>query len=57
LEVTLALVALAVVLLFAIVRPHGWPEAVVAIPAAAMLIASGVIPMDEAVAEVNLFGL
>ena len=50
---TLALLALAVVLLFAIVRPHGWPEAVVAIPAAALLIASGVIPMDEAAAEVN----
>ena len=53
LELTLALVALAVVLLFAIMRPHGWPEAVVAIPAAALLIASGVIPMDEAAAEVN----
>ncbi len=50
---TLALVALAVVLLFAVVRPHGWPEAVVAIPAAALLIALGVIPMAEAAAEVN----
>ena len=50
---TLALGALAVVLLFAIMRPHGWPEAVVAIPAAALLIASGVIPMEAAAAEVN----
>ena len=45
---TLALGALVVVLLFAIMRPHGWPEAVVAIPAAALLIALGNIILGPA---------
>ena len=52
-ELTLALVALAVVLAFAMVRPHGWPEAVVAVPAAALLIAFGVVPLPDAAAEVG----
>jgi arsenical pump membrane protein len=52
-ELTLALVALAVVLGFAMVRPHRWPEAVVAVPAAGLLIAFGVISWHDAVAEVS----
>jgi arsenical pump membrane protein len=52
-ELTLALVALAVVLGFAMVRPHRWPEAVVAVPAAGLLIALGVISWHDAAAEVG----
>jgi arsenical pump membrane protein len=52
-ELTLALVALAVVLGFAMVRPHRWPEAVVAVPAAGLLIAFGVISWHDAAAEAN----
>ncbi|MCV7280782.1 arsenic transporter [Mycolicibacterium flavescens] len=50
---TLALAALAVVLVFAVVRPHRWPEAVVAMPAAALLIGADVVSVDEALAEVG----
>ena len=52
-ELTLALVALAVVLGFAMVRPRGWPEAVAAVPAAGLLIAFGVISRHDAAAEVS----
>jgi arsenical pump membrane protein len=52
-ELTLALAALAVVLGFAMVRPRGWPEAVVAVPAAGLLIATGVVSWGDAVAEVE----
>jgi len=52
-ELTLALVALAVVLGFAMVRPHRWPEAVVAVPAAGLLIGFGAISWHDAAAEVS----
>jgi arsenical pump membrane protein len=52
-ELTLALGSLAVVLLFAMVRPRGWPEAVVAVPAAALLIGTGVVRWDAALHEIS----
>lgn len=52
-ELTLALVALAVVLAFAMFRPRGWPEAVAAVPAAGLLIAFGVVSFDDAMVEVD----
>jgi arsenical pump membrane protein len=50
---TLALTALAVVPGFALLCPRGWPEAVVAVPAAGILIALGVLSPADAAAEVN----
>ncbi|WP_094288074.1 SLC13 family permease [Mycobacterium lehmannii] len=52
-DLILALAALAVVLAFAVARPHKWPEAVVAVPAAALLIGADIISLDEAAAEVG----
>jgi arsenical pump membrane protein len=52
-ELTLALTALAVVLAFAMFRPRGWPEAVAAVPAAGLLIAFGVVSVDDALAEIR----
>ncbi|MFA7509427.1 MULTISPECIES: SLC13 family permease [Mycolicibacterium] len=50
-ELILSVATLASVLAFALLRPHRWPEAVVAVPAAGLVIASGAISWDDAVAE------
>jgi arsenical pump membrane protein len=47
----LALLALVVVLAFAVARPRGWPEAFAAIPAVVVLIAVGAISVHDAAAE------
>jgi arsenical pump membrane protein len=48
--------ALAVVLAWAVRRPRGWPEAVAAAPAAAVVIATGAVTWHEAVADARRLG-
>lgn len=52
-ELIASAAALAVVLVFAVARPHRWPEAVVAVPVAVLLIATDVVSPHEAVQEVG----
>jgi arsenical pump membrane protein len=39
-----------------VIRPRGWPEAVAAVPAAALMIATGAIPGRDALAEAQRLG-
>jgi arsenical pump membrane protein len=47
----LAVLSLAAVLAFAVVRPRGWPEVIAAVPAVVLLIAVGAISMHDAAIE------
>jgi arsenical pump membrane protein len=56
LNIALPAAALLVVLGWAVWRPRGWPEACAAVPAAALVIAVGALPFNQAVAEARRLG-
>jgi arsenical pump membrane protein len=53
---SLSAVLLAIALAWAVIRPRGWPEAVVAVPAAVVVTAAGALPGRDALAEARLLG-
>ncbi|MFF4255713.1 SLC13 family permease [Streptomyces sp. NPDC001663] len=53
---TLSVVLLVAVLAWAVLRPKGLPEAVLAVPAAGVVIATGAISLDHARAEAERLG-
>jgi arsenical pump membrane protein len=53
---SLSVIALIAVLAWAVIRPRGWPEAVAAVPAAALLIAVGAVTGRAALAEARQLG-
>jgi arsenical pump membrane protein len=44
------------VLAWAVIRPRGWPEAVAAVPAAALVIGTGAVSPQAALAEAERLG-
>jgi nucleotide-binding universal stress UspA family protein len=51
-----SVIILVAVLLFAVVRPRGLPEAVAAVPAAGLVVALGLVPARAAVRELGALG-